>query len=275
MTAIDERRPSVGRDVLGGVGDLLRGFRVWGTSPRLMLFGALPAVIVGLLFVAVLVGLVLALPAIVVALTPFASGWPDVARETLRAVAQVVLFLLSGVLLVLTYTAVTLAVGDPFYERIARRVEEREGNPPPEHDEPVLRGFRRAIGEGARLLVAGLVLSLALFVVGLIPVVGPVVAAVVGALIGGRLLATELTGYAFQARGHTLAGRRRALRGRRFRVTAFGAVTYLLFLVPFAAVVVMPAAVAGATLLAREVLGEGVSARSPARSAVARGTTGP
>jgi CysZ protein len=39
-------------------------------------------------------------------------------------------------------------------------------------------------------------------------------------------------------------------------VTAFGAVTYLLFLVPFAAVVAMPAAVAGATLLAREVLGD-------------------
>jgi len=275
MTAIDERRPSVGRDVLGGVGDLLRGFRVWGTSPRLMLFGALPAVIVGLLFVAVLVGLVLALPGIVVALTPFASGWSDVARETLRAVAQVVLFLLSGVLLVLTFTAVTLAVGDPFYERIARRVEEREGNPPPAHDEPVLRGVRRAIGEGLRLFVAGVALSLALFAVGLIPVVGPPVAVVLGALIGGRLLATELTGYAFQARGHALADRRRALRGRRVRVTAFGAATYLLFLVPLGAVVVMPAAVAGATLLAREVLGEGVSARSPARSAVARGTTGP
>jgi CysZ protein len=83
-----------------------------------------------------------------------------------------------------------------------------------------------------------------------------VLAVILGALHGGRLLTTELTGYAFEARGRPLADRRRALRARRVRSTAFGAATYLLFLVPFAAVVVMPAAVAGATLLAREVLGE-------------------
>jgi CysZ protein len=243
-------------EVAGGVGDLLRGFGVWGTSPRLMLLGALPAVLVGIVFLALLVGLVLAMPAIVVALTPFASGWGDVARESLRAVAQVALFLLSVVLLVLAYTAATLAVGDPFYERIARRVEERAGDPPPEHDEPLLAGIGRAIREGLRLFLAGVVLSLILFLVGLIPIAGPVIAAVLGALIGGRLLATELTGYAFEARGRTLADRRRMLRARRARVTGFGAVTYLLFLVPFAAVAVMPAAVAGATLLAREVLGE-------------------
>lgn len=241
---------------MGGVGDLLRGFRVWGTSPGLMLLGALPAVIVGLVFVALLVGLMVAMPAVATALTPFAEGWAPVARETIRAVTQVALFLLSVVLLVLAYTAVTLAVGDPFYERIARRVEEREGDPPPERNEPLLRGVGRAVREGLRLFLAGLALSVALFLVGLVPVAGPVLAVALGALLGGRLLATELTGYAFEARGRTLAERRRALGGRRTRVTAFGAVTYVLFLVPFAAVVVMPAAVAGATLLAREVLGE-------------------
>lgn len=250
------RRGGVLGDAAGGVGDLLRGFRVWGTSPKLMLLGALPAVIVGLVFLAVLAGLVIEMPAIVVALTPFAGGWSEFARESLRAIAQVALFLLSGVLLVLTYTAVTLAVGDPFYERIARRVEERTGTPLPEHDEPLLAGVGRAIREGLRLFLAGVVLAVALFLIGLIPVAGPVLAVVLGALIGGRLLATELTGYAFQARGRTLTDRRRILGSRRARVTAFGAVTYLLFLVPFAAVVVMPAAVAGATLLAREALGE-------------------
>jgi CysZ protein len=256
VTVAPPSRRSPGRELLAGVGDLLRGFGVWGTSPGLMLLGALPAVIVGIAFVALLVGLVIAMPAIAAGITPFADGWAPVARETLRAVAQVALFLLSVVLLVLAYTAVTLAVGDPFYERIARRVEEREGDAPPERDEPVLRGVGRAIREGMRLFLAGLALSVALFLVGLVPVAGPVLAAVLGALLGGRLLATELTGYAFEARGRGLTDRRRALAGRRARVTAFGAVTYLLFLVPFAAVVAMPAAVAGATLLAREVLGD-------------------
>src|SRR3712207_1808520 len=88
-------RRTTGRELAGGVGDLLRGFRVWGSSPRLMLLGALPAVIVGIVFVAGLVALVLAMPGIVVALTPFADAWGTVARETLRAIAQVALFLLS------------------------------------------------------------------------------------------------------------------------------------------------------------------------------------
>jgi CysZ protein len=250
------RRAGALQEVAAGVGDLLRGFRVWGTSPRLMLLGAVPAVLVGVVFVVLLAGLVVAMPAIVVAITPFADGWSGFARDSLRAVTQVALFLLSVVLLVLAYTAVTLAVGDPFYERIARRVEVRAGDPPPEHDEPLLAGIGRAVREGLRLFLAGLLLSVALFVVGLIPVVGPVLAAVLGALLGGRLLATELTGYAFEARGRTLGDRRKILRARAPRVIGFGAVTYLLFLVPFAAIVVMPAAVAGATLLAREALGE-------------------
>ena len=250
------RRPGLARDVAGGIGDLLRGFRVWGTSPRLMLLGAVPAVLVGTLFLGVLIALVLAMPGIAAAITPFASGWGDFAREAFRALVQVALFLLAAVLLVLAYTAVTLAVGDPFYERIVRRVEEREGGAPPERDEPLWRGVRRAVGEGLRLFLAGSVLAVVLFALGFVPVVGAVLAAVLGALVGGWLLAVELTGTAFEARGHPLAERRRMLRGRRARVVAFGAATYVLFLVPFVAVLAMPAAVAGATLLAREVLGE-------------------
>lgn len=257
MTDAERRRPGLGRDAAGGVGDLLKGFRVWGTSPRLMLLGAVPAVLVGIVFVAILIGVIVAMPGIVTAVTPFAQGWGAFAREAFRALVQVALFLLAAVLLVLAYTAVTLAVGDPFYERIVRRVEERAGGAPPERDEPVWRGIRRAVAEGLRLFLAGTVLALVLFAIGFVPVVGAVLAAVLGALVGGWLLAVELTGTAFEARGHSLSDRRRALRARRPRVVAFGAVVYLLFLVPFAAVLTMPAAVAGATLLAREVLGEG------------------
>jgi CysZ protein len=44
------------------------------------------------------------------------------------------------------------------------------------------------------------------------------------------------------------------LRASRASVLGFGLASYLLFLVPFAAVVVMPAAVAGATMLARDAV---------------------
>jgi CysZ protein len=98
--------------------------------------------------------------------------------------------------------------------------------------------------------------SLVVLVIGFTPVVGTVAGAILGALVGGWFLTLELCGFAFEARGLRLRDRRRALAARRARTLGFGVATYLLFLVPFVAIVVMPAAVAGATLLTRDALGE-------------------
>jgi CysZ protein len=77
---------------------------------------------------------------------------------------------------------------------------------------------------------------------------------VLGALFGGWFLALELTGFAFDARGLSLGEQRRMLRRSRSTTLGFGVVTYLLFLIPLVAVIAMPAAVAGATMLARNAL---------------------
>ncbi|MDQ1530603.1 MAG: CysZ protein, partial [Microbacteriaceae bacterium] len=120
------------REAAAGVGDLLRGFRVWGTSPRLMLLGAIPALVVGTVFLGLLIGLIAVLPALAAWATPFADAWPATLRDSLRVVVGAAVLVLAVLLLVLGYTAATLTVGDPFYERISRRVEERLGGAPPE-----------------------------------------------------------------------------------------------------------------------------------------------
>ncbi len=248
------QRPGAVQELGAGVADLGRGFAVWGTSPRLMLLGALPPVITGVLAVALLVGLAVVVPAIAAGLTGFADGWPALLRDGLRLAIDFAVVLLGGVVLVLAFTAATLAIGDPVYERIGRRVEDRLGDAPPEVEEPVLAGMLRALGEGARLTALGLLVGIAAFLVGLIPVAGPPLATALGVVVGGRLLALELTGNAFAARGLRLADRRAAFRARPWRVLGFGAATAALFLVPFAPVVLMPAAVAGATILSRRIL---------------------
>lgn len=247
-------RRSAARRAAAGVGDLLRGFRQWGTSPRSMLLGAVPALIVAALAAGVLVAVVLTLPTLAAAITPFAGDWSEPWRGALRALAAAAIVVLTVVLLVLTFTAVTLAVGDPFYERIARHTEQRLGDAPPDRHEPMLAGLLRAAGDGLRLFTGGLLVALLAVALGLIPVVGTIAGIVVSAVLGGRLLAVELTAHAFDARGIGPRDRRRALATDRARTIGFGAATYLLFLVPFAAVVAMPAAVAGATMLARSVL---------------------
>lgn len=242
------------RRFLAGAFYLLRGFGVWSTSPRLMLLGAIPAVVVGAVFLAAFVVFALQLDTIAAWITPFAHGWPNAARIATRFAAG--LALLAGVLLlsVSTFVAMTLAVGDPFYERIWRSVEERLGGAPAPIAEPVARALGRGIRTGLRIFLFSAGIGIALFTLGFVPVVGQLAVPVFAALFGGWVLAVEITGFAFDARGLSLTSRKRMLGADRATTLGFGVVTYLLFLVPFAAVAVMPAAVAGATLLARAVL---------------------
>ncbi|MGL4257596.1 MAG: EI24 domain-containing protein, partial [Microbacterium sp.] len=71
----------------------------------------------------------------------------------------------------------------------------------------------------------------------------------------GWLIADELTSRALTARGLSARERRVLMRGNRGRMLGFGVATQLCFMVPLGAVVTMPAAVAGATLLGRHAAG--------------------
>ncbi|MBK4347222.1 EI24 domain-containing protein [Lacisediminihabitans changchengi] len=246
--------PSPVRDFVGGMAYLGRGLRVWATSPRLMLLGVIPAFIVGVVYVAAIVVLAVNLDTVVAWLTPFAAGWVEPWRAGIHLAVGVALIAAVVLLAVSTYAAVTLAVGDPFFERIWHGVEVRAGGAPAELDESVWRSLRRGLGNGIRLLVVAVLVAVFVFVVGLVPVVGPVAGPVIGAITGGWVLAIELSGYAFDARGLSLKERRRMLGARRARTLGFGVLTYVLFLVPLAGLALMPAAVAGATLLARDAV---------------------
>ncbi len=258
------------REALSGAGLLLRGLGLLLRSPGLLALGALPALIVGAAVLAGVVALAVNATTIAEAATPFASAWDELGREALRLAVAVAVVVLGVGLAVLSFTALTLLVGDPFYERISRSVDARVGAPPQPEEVGFWRGLGCALRDALRLLLLSAGLGIVVFVVGLVPLVGAPLAAVVGALTGGWLLAVELSGYAFDARGHGLRERRAALKRMRAASVGLGTTAYLLFLVPFAAVVVMPAAVAAATLLARRALGEPLRASAapstPARS---------
>ncbi|CAN5522548.1 sulfate transporter CysZ [soil metagenome] len=238
------------RSFLSGTAYLGRGLRLWITSPRLMLLGAIPALVVGAVYATGIVLLLLNLDGVAAVATPFATGWTEPWRRDIRILVSVAI--VGGVLLfaVFTFAAVTLAVGDPFYERIWRATERSLGADPPDDGLP----WWRSVLGGLRLFALTVLVGGLLFAGGLIPVVGQIIVPVLGAFIGGWFLAVELSGFAFESRGIDLRERRRMLAVTRSRTLGFGVLTYLLFLVPFAAVVIMPAAVAGATLLARDAL---------------------
>ena len=247
--------------LLAGAAYVGAGLGMWRRRPRLMLLGIVPALLVLLAVLAALVGLLVNLGDLVAWATPFADGWAEVLRGLLRlglALLVVVGFL---VLTSVTFTAVTLTVGDPFYERIWVATETMLGGPVPDEGPSAWR----SLGDSAVLVLLGLVTAVGVFAVGLLPVVGAVVGAGVGLVVSGRLLAGELLSRPLAARGMDRAARRELLRSHPGRVLGFGVATQACFLVPLGAVVVMPAAVVGATMLARDLLTRPESRADPAR----------
>jgi len=233
-----------------------RGLGLVARAPRLLGLGLLPALIAGLLYAAALSTLIAFLPELSRAVTWFADDWSAGWRDVLRVLAGAALLGSSVLLGVLTFTAVTLLVGDPFYERISQLVEARYGGVPNEVETVWWRSLGRSLVDSLRLIGLSILFGIPLLVLGFVPVVGQTVAPVLGGAVGGWLLAVELTGVPFQRRGQRLRDRRRVLRGHRPLAIGFGVAVFLTFLIPLGAILLMPAAVAGGALLARKALGQ-------------------
>ncbi|MFC6015250.1 EI24 domain-containing protein [Plantactinospora solaniradicis] len=245
-----------------GVGLLFRGLGIYARNPRLVLLGIIPGLLSGALYLAAFGTLIYFVSDLAELITPFADDWAGWARDVVRLIAALAFLGLGGLLGVLTFTAITLFIGDPFYERISERVEARYGGVPDEIEAPWWRSLRRSLVDSARLLVRSVLIGIPLFVAGFIPIVGQFVVPVVAALVAGWFLAVELVGVPFYRRGLRLPDRRRVLRANRPLALGFGVAVFLCFLIPLGAVLLMPAAVAGAALLARRTLGQSIAADS-------------
>ena len=243
------------RQLALGAGLLARGLGIVLRNPRLLGLGLLPALISGILYAAALVLLVDLLPGLSARVTWFADDWAQVWRDPIRVIAGAGLLGVAVLLGILTFTAVTLLIGDPFYERISGLVEERYGGVPDEVEVAFWPSLRRSLADSVRLIGLSVLVGVPLFVLGFLPLVGQTVIPVLGGAVGGWLLALELTGVPFQRRGLWLRQRRAVLREHRPLALGFGVAVFACFLVPLGAILLMPAAIAGATLLARAVLG--------------------
>jgi CysZ protein len=248
--------PRVLREFGIGAGLLGRGLGLIVRRPRLFLLGALPPLVTSVLFVGLLVLLFSHLRAVDEWLTPFADGLTTGFAAVVRTIVAVALAGGVVLLMVLTFTVLTLAIGSPLYDKLSESVE-REFGPVPELDEPLSTGVLRAIRQTAALIAVSILGSLLLFAAGYLPVVGQTVVPVVSAVFGGWMLTIELVGAPFERRGRLrLADRRAAMRRRRARVLGFAVPTFLLLAIPFAGALVFPVATAGGTLLARQLLVE-------------------
>ena len=240
------------RGVLAGIRALGAGFRIIIRSPRLLVIGMLPALITGILYTAALITLLFKLDELMGVL-PIPEDWPSALETIVRVLAAGAIGSAAVFLAIITFTTVTLLIGGPFYEHIAEKVEDSFGEVP-EAEISGIRLFLRGLRDSALLLFLSVLCAILLFCVGLIPVIGQSVILVVTIGVGAWLLCLELVGIPFARRGLKLEDRHRALRRHWPRALGFAVPVYLLCTFPGGAIIVMPAAVAGGTILARNVL---------------------
>lgn len=239
-------------ELSAGARSFVAGFGMWRSRPGLMAVALLPALAVLVVMVWLLSWLGIWLVGLVPGWTGFADGWPGWASGLLRLAMASGITLALALVLIVSYTAITLAVGDPLYARISTATDELLGGPVPAHS----ADWRTWVGDALRLAGQGLLGGLLVGLVGLVPGIGAVVAAVAGFVLSSWLLATGLTAGSLERRGLDRVARARLRRSRPWRVLGFGLVAQAIFLIPGGAVFMMPAASSGATRLTRSLVGE-------------------
>ncbi|MEV1084673.1 EI24 domain-containing protein [Streptomyces sp. NPDC050211] len=246
------------RDLGVGFNYLLKGQRWVARHGKQYGFGLVPGLITLVLYAAALVSLALWGEDFVAWATPFADDWSSPWLGLFRGFLTAVLFALGLLLSVLTFTAVTLLIGQPFYENLSEKVD-RDVSPDgtaPESGLPLWRELWISGRDSLRVLIRAALWGVLLFACGFIPVVGQTAVPVIGFFVTGFFLTEELTSVALQRRRVALRDRLTLLRSRKTLVWGFGTPLALAFVVPFVAVFLMPGAVAGATLMARDLAGE-------------------
>lgn len=240
------------RTVGDGFGCLMQGFRVIGTQPRLFLLGMVPPLVLSVLLLAAYVAFVLNVGAF--------SGWllgllPWEVGGALQVVLAIVLGIGVLLVMVLTFSTLTLALGAPVYDVISAGVDRWAGPVPEEASEPMARMIPRVLGQVIATICMSILGAVVCFGIGLIPVVGSVAGMLASWLFGGYMMARELSGPTCERRGLLrLRERRRLLLQHRASVLGFGIPAFWLLSIPLVSVAVFPAAVAGATLLTRRML---------------------
>nr|WP_294691844.1 EI24 domain-containing protein [uncultured Friedmanniella sp.] len=244
-------------EALAGAALLGRGLSLVARRPKLFLLGAIPPLVTSTLFVVVLVLLFTRGDAVVAALTGFADDWARGPATVVRLLVSLALLGAVVLLMVISFTTLTLTLGAPLYDLISEFVDRELPGGPVGTDDGWARSLGRGLRQSVALIGASLVAAVVLFAAGFVPLLGQVGVPVASALVGGWLLGIELVGSALERRGvRTLRGRRQLMGRSRYRVLGLCVPTFLLLAVPFVGVVVFPVATAAGTLLARQLVGE-------------------
>lgn len=236
-------------DFLHGARCLWRGFRMLNTR-GVRAYAALPILINAVVFSVLLWLAATHFDGWVDALMPRLPDW----MAWLESLFWLVFAVVAAVLVFFTFTAVANFIGGPFNGLLAEAVERQlTGSAPETTLGETLRQVPAMLLDELRKLGYYARWALPLAVLFFIPLLN-LFAPVAWAIFGAWMLSVEYADYPLGNRGLRGQQVRAVLRRHRASALGFGAMTLAATLVPGLNLLVMPAAVAGATILTVERL---------------------
>ncbi|MCA1960588.1 MAG: EI24 domain-containing protein [Desulfomonile sp.] len=176
-----------------------------------------------------------------------------------RIVYYVLAFLVGVLLLVLfffLFTRVASALAAPFNEVISERTEQIAtgvASETPFSFAALIKDSARGIAHAFKILAVYVALLVAALLLWLIPAAGPVLFSAATILISSYMFAYEYLGYPMDRRRYSFREKRRFLRTRLKSALGFGVGNLVVASIPLVNVLLIPAAVAGGTLLFLEL----------------------
>lgn len=233
-------------DFLAGANYLRRGFGLI-MQPDLRRFFIIPTAINIIVFAAIVVTGVYWYDVLLDAMLPDGQGWWV---EIARGILWILFATVSLVLLFFTFTVVANLLAAPFNSLLAQNVERLQtgGASVPAPGGRWLAGAASAAASELRKFLYYLIFLILGLILLLVPVVN-LGAPIYWVVMGAWMLALEYLAYPMENNGLDFRQVRERLRRRRSLTFGFGASVLLVSLVPVVNVLVMPAAVAGATLM--------------------------
>ena len=178
----------------------------------------------------------------------FVPGW----LEWLGTGLALLLYVLGVVVALWAFGFVSVLLASPFLGTLSARAEREAFGDGPNHHESMARAVASTLAREGRKLTYHLPRLAGLFVLTLIPIVN-VAAPLLWLAFGAWMLALHFVDYASENRGLKLDDTIALLRSNPVPTLGFGAVVALLMAVPFAALVVIPAAACGGAVLWRRL----------------------
>ncbi len=247
MPAHSQRATDPG-SFLTGLTDPWRGLRFLIHHPRLWPWAVIPFAVSLLLYLGVLALLWHVFSGWLEGLLPQeGAGW-----QALAWVITAIFWIAALWLSALTFVPVAVVVAGPFNDLLSEKTERLHRGVAV--DEPfslrlMVRSLRVGItGSLMRALTLALLLIFALCF-NLIPVIGTLTAAALSAFFTARYLSLEFTSYSMDRRLYTWPQQRDYLRRFRGRTLGFGAMAFVIMLVPLLNALFIPISAVAGTIL--------------------------